>query len=112
MQFTNVMDEANERHDIVGHSMIRPGCVVEMSHCHVLGVCLCQLQVRVWQQRERRGGRGNVCMRVMRVCLSVIELTFSSLNFLNSYSANGMLDENVTRNLFSTVRESCNFSGQ
>ena len=51
-------------------------------------------------------------MRVMKVCLSVIELTFSSLNFLNSYSANGMLDEKVTRNLFSTVRESCNFSGQ
>ena len=45
-------DEANKRHDIVGHSMIRPGCVVEMSHCHVLGVCLCQLQVRVWTQSE------------------------------------------------------------
>ena len=46
MQFTDMTDEANERHDIVGHSVIRPGCVVEMSHCHVLGVCLCQLQVR------------------------------------------------------------------
>ena len=48
-------DEANERHDIVGHSVIRPGCVVEMSHCHVLGVCLCQLQFRVWTQREEGG---------------------------------------------------------
>ena len=28
VQFTNVTNEANERHDIVGHSMIRPGCVV------------------------------------------------------------------------------------
>ena len=52
MQFTNMTNEANERHDIVGHSVIRPGCVVEMSHCHVLGVCLCQLQFRVWTQSE------------------------------------------------------------
>ena len=52
MQFTDVTDEANERHDIVGHSVIRPGCVVEMSHCHVLGVCLCQLQFKVWTQSE------------------------------------------------------------
>ena len=51
-------------------------------------------------------------MTVMESVFSVNELTFSSLNFLNSYSANGMLDEKVTRNLFSTVRELCNFSGQ
>ena len=57
MQFTDVTDEANERHDIVGHSVIRPGCVVEMSHCHVLGVCLCQLHSLEYGNREE-GERG------------------------------------------------------
>ena len=72
VQFTDVTDEANERHDIVGHSVIRPGCVVEMSHCHVLGVCLCQLQFRVWTQSEKE--IGSVCghvREIWRVSLSV-----------------------------------------
>ena len=38
VQFTDVTDEGNERHDVVWHSVIRPGSVVEMSHCHVLRV--------------------------------------------------------------------------
>ena len=46
VQFTDVTDEGNERHDVVWHSVIRPGRVVEMSHCHVLRVCLRQLHIR------------------------------------------------------------------
>ena len=36
LEFADVSDEGNERHDIVGHSVIRPGCVVQVSDCHVL----------------------------------------------------------------------------
>ena len=46
VQFTDVTDEGNERHDVVWHSVIRPGRVVEMSHCHVLRVSLRQLHIR------------------------------------------------------------------
>ena len=39
VQFTDVTDEGNERHDIVWYSMIRPRRVVEMTHCHVFTFC-------------------------------------------------------------------------
>ena len=97
VQFTDVTDEGNEGHDVVWHSVIRPGRVVEMSHCHVLRVCLRQLHIRERVATNRVGW---------------YKLTFSSLSFLNSYSANGMLEEKVTRNLSSTVRESFTFSGK
>ena len=77
-------------------------------------VCVCVCERERERQRDRkRDEERSVCNRVGERGERVMnELTFSSLNFLKSYSANGMLDEKVTRNLFSTVRKSCNFSGQ
>ena len=43
MQFTEVADEGYERHDVLGDSMIRPGSVVQVTDCHILGIRFCEL---------------------------------------------------------------------
>ena len=35
-EFADVTNEADDGHDVVRNSMIWPGCVVELSHCHWL----------------------------------------------------------------------------
>ena len=43
VQFTEVVDEGYERYDVLGDSMIRPSCVVQVTDCHILGIRFCDL---------------------------------------------------------------------
>ena len=80
MQFTEVADKGYERHDVLRDSMIRPGRIVQVTNYHVLGIRLHELYLYKYNNYTHYNTH-NYC------------ITFLSLNFLNSHSANGILEE-------------------
>ena len=59
-QFTDMTNDPYDRHEIVWNSVIWPGCVVELSHCHWLFLCqFLHEHARVYAQCQQQGLKEN-----------------------------------------------------